>query len=159
MILLIYPSVYILLTLPLAIERLLAFENKTWGYKGTYVGAGLFDSLGFVNAILYTSTRKGIIDWSWFGSLFRSCRRPTRRGSASTLEIVGSRGSCQPKSTVTYKPSAISIASLDPRGHTKSKASADGADSDLDWKMDVSAVDDTVYNAALATERPQDENV
>jgi hypothetical protein len=64
--LLIYPFIYILLTLTLSISRISEFANRPFGLNSVYIGACLFDCTGFVNVILYTGTRKGIVSWNWF---------------------------------------------------------------------------------------------
>jgi hypothetical protein len=69
-----YPIAYICLTMPLSITRLSQFAGKDWGLTCIYAGACIFCCTGFVNVLLYTATRKGIISWSW---LFK------RRGSST----------------------------------------------------------------------------
>jgi len=64
--LLCYPFVYIICTLPLEISRLSQFAGKNWSLTFVYVGVCLFMSSGFLNALLYTTTRKGIISWPRF---------------------------------------------------------------------------------------------
>jgi hypothetical protein len=71
-----YPIAYICLTMPLSITRLSQFAGKEWGLTCIYAGACIFCCTGFVNVLLYTATRKGIISWGW---LFK------RRGGRSTL--------------------------------------------------------------------------
>ena len=65
-ILLLYPVIYIILTMPLAISRIAEFAGQEWGLTYVYVGAAIFDCSGLANVLLYTTTRKGIISWSWF---------------------------------------------------------------------------------------------
>jgi len=61
--LLIYPVIYIILTMPLSISRIAEFAGQKWGLKVVYFGAALFDCTGFINVLLYTTTRKGLVSW------------------------------------------------------------------------------------------------
>ena len=61
--LLIYPAIYMLLTLPLSIFRIAQFAGKDWGISFVFFGAALFDCTGFINVLLYTCTRKGLVTW------------------------------------------------------------------------------------------------
>src|SRR5271156_247366 len=69
--LLAYPIMYICLTLTLSITRLSQFAGDNWGLTCVYVGASIFCCTGWVNVLVYTATRKGIISWDW---LFRRSR-------------------------------------------------------------------------------------
>lgn len=62
-----YPLIYLIVTLPLTIGRLATFANDSWAEACIFVGAAFFASGGFCNVFLYTTTRKGIISWKWFG--------------------------------------------------------------------------------------------
>lgn len=63
--LLCYPAVYICLTMPVSMARLALFAGHNWGVTAIQVGASIYVCSGFVNVILYTATRKGIISWNW----------------------------------------------------------------------------------------------
>jgi hypothetical protein len=119
--LLCYPISYICLTMPLSITRLSQFAGKEPSLTAVYAGATIFCCSGFVNVLMYTATRKGIISWNWLW--------PRRRSSTATpKEIVPPPpyhphypGSHPPPTsdstvnvppTVSAKPSAISIASI-----------------------------------------------
>jgi len=62
--LLIYPVLYILLTMPISISRIAQFGGHQWGLTFAHFGAALFSCTGFINVLLYTSTRKGLVSWS-----------------------------------------------------------------------------------------------
>jgi hypothetical protein len=62
--LLIYPVLYILLTMPISISRIAQFGGQQWGLPFAHFGAALFSCTGFINILLYTSTRKGLFSWS-----------------------------------------------------------------------------------------------
>jgi hypothetical protein len=79
--LLLYPTVYVALTLPLSILRLYQFSGRTFNLKTIYFGASLWQLQGFFNVILYTTTRKGIVSWDWVKQLFR--RRPSKPNELS----------------------------------------------------------------------------
>jgi len=72
--LLLYPAVYVALTLPLSILRLYQFSGRSFNLKTIYFGASLWQLQGFVNVILYTTTRRGIVSWDWVKQLFRRRR-------------------------------------------------------------------------------------
>ena len=74
--LLLYPAIYVALTLPLSILRLYQFSGRSFDLKTIYFGAAWWQLQGFFNVILYTTTRKGIISWDWVKQLFR--RRPSK---------------------------------------------------------------------------------
>ena len=62
--LLIYPVLYILLTMPISISRIAQFAGQQWGLAFAHFGAALFSCTGFINVLLYTSTRKGLVSWN-----------------------------------------------------------------------------------------------
>ena len=74
-----YPIAYICLTMPLSITRLSQFAGKDWGLTCIYAGACIFCCTGFVNVLLYTVTRKGIISWSGLFKRRKSSRDPEIR--------------------------------------------------------------------------------
>jgi hypothetical protein len=140
--LLCYPIMYICLTMPIAITRISEFAGNHWGLTSIYVAACIYSCSGFVNVLLYTATRKGIISW---GGLFRR-----RKSSTSTSETApppynphypGSHhGPSHSESsvhipTVTSKPSAMSVGSASrPPLPTppKSSAGSERADTNSD---------------------------
>lgn len=73
--LLLYPAIYVALTLPLSILRLYQFSGRSFDLKTIYFGAAWWQLQGFFNVILYTTTRRGIVSWDWVKQLFR--RRPS----------------------------------------------------------------------------------
>jgi hypothetical protein len=62
--LLIYPIVYMLLTLPLSTARIAQFADQEWPLAVLHFGAGMFECTGWINVLLYTSTRKGLVSWN-----------------------------------------------------------------------------------------------
>jgi hypothetical protein len=62
-----YPLVYLCITTPLTIGRLATFANDSWAEVAIFVGAALYSCGGFCNVLLYTTTRKGIVNWRWRG--------------------------------------------------------------------------------------------
>lgn len=62
-----YPMIYLIVTLTLTIGRLGTFGNAPWATTCIFVGAAIYACGGWANVLLYTTTRKGIISWSWFG--------------------------------------------------------------------------------------------
>jgi hypothetical protein len=74
--LLLYPAIYVALTLPLSILRLYQFSGRSFDLKTIYFGAAWWQLQGFFNVILYTTTRRGIVSWDWVKQLFR--RRPSK---------------------------------------------------------------------------------
>jgi hypothetical protein len=101
--LLCYPIVYIFLTMPLSITRLSQFAGNNWDLSVIHAAAGIFCCSGFVNVLLYTLTRKGIISWDW---MFRR----KRQTSPTTPTFNGHYPGAQP-SPKGPKPkhSALSI--------------------------------------------------
>jgi hypothetical protein len=62
--LIIYPVLYMIVTLPICISRIAEFAGKDMGLPFVYFGAALFECTGWMNVLLYTSTRKGIVSWN-----------------------------------------------------------------------------------------------
>jgi hypothetical protein len=73
--LLCYPIVYICLTMPVTVARLAQFAGENWSLTAIIVGANIYVCSGWVNVLLYTATRKGIISWNWLVPR----RKPTTR--------------------------------------------------------------------------------
>lgn len=121
MILLCYPIMYIFVTLPLEISRLSQFAGKNFSLKAVYFGVCLFMTSGFLNVVLYTTTRKGIISWPRclrkreYGS-----SRSTTRTHVSSFQPGGrlSLATIRPTPTVASKSSVASINPL-VDGHAK----------------------------------------
>ena len=120
-VLLCYPLVYVLFTLPTAIIRLGQFAGKPWSITTAFVVVDINILSGFCNVILYTSTRKGMVPWQ---KLFALCG--SRRGnSTDTTHGTSSRDSyssdaefdttLELQSTLEPKPSISSIQSHGPK--------------------------------------------
>lgn len=112
--LLCYPVAYIALTITLCITRLAQFGNRNWGLTPIYVGASIFECTGFVNVLLYTATRRGIISWNW---LFKKGCKPSDAEKVRSPYLPhfpgnyrgrGKSDATIPK-TLVSKPSDISI--------------------------------------------------
>lgn len=112
--LLLYPTVFIILTMPVAVARLYEFVGRPVTLKSLYIGAAMFDLQGFANVILYTATRKGIIPWNRMFEKFpkftlnRNCfhnlsspRRVVPKSSA--ISIATSNGPPSDKFSVGYE--------------------------------------------------------
>jgi hypothetical protein len=63
--LLCYPVMYICLTMPVTVARFSQFAGTNWSLTAIHVGAAIYVCSGWVNVLLYTATRKGIISWNW----------------------------------------------------------------------------------------------
>jgi hypothetical protein len=62
--LLIYPVVYMILNMPISMARIAEFAGHDWGITFLHFGAALFECTGWINVLLYTSTRKGLVSWN-----------------------------------------------------------------------------------------------
>ena len=115
-IMLCYPAIYFVLVLPLAVARIMEFDNKNWSLTAVYVGGALFDCQGWVNVILYTATRQGIISWD---KIFRKRKSNSGKGSAtSTFDSQPPRArefsvSTLPDKDLRTVESAFSIVSIE----------------------------------------------
>ena len=87
-----YPLIYILVTVTITIARLAAFANAPWATTCVFVGASLYACGGWANALLYTTTRKGIITWSWFGWSKKYCNRKKNSSKQGSVSDSAPRG-------------------------------------------------------------------
>lgn len=62
-----YPLIYLVVTSPLTIGRLAQFAGDDWPPVYLFVAAAFYASAGWCNVLLYTTTRKGIVSWTWCG--------------------------------------------------------------------------------------------
>jgi len=85
--LLCYPVVYICLTMPLTVARFAQFAGKNWSLTTIIVGANIYFCTGWVNVLLYTATRKGIISWNW---LVPKRKRPVFIARRSSVKLLSS---------------------------------------------------------------------
>jgi hypothetical protein len=124
-----YPMVYICLTMPMCIARVCQFTGKSWSLPAVYAGTVIYVCSGWVNVLVYTTTRQGIILWGW---LFRK-GKPAKKNETSTkpVEYVPSwydSGSdserLTPPSKPIFKSSASSIPTL---GHPSSERISGGS--------------------------------
>jgi hypothetical protein len=63
--LLCYPIAYFFLTAPILVIPIASFLRKNIPVSVVYVLSSIYSSSGWVNVLLYTITRKGIISWNW----------------------------------------------------------------------------------------------
>jgi hypothetical protein len=95
--LLCYPIIYICLALPIAITRISQFAGGEVGFTAIYISVCMYSCSGWVNVLLYTATRKGIVSW---GKIFKRksampIARPmewyptSRHAPAESIESVG----------------------------------------------------------------------
>jgi hypothetical protein len=110
--LLLYPTVYIILTLPIAIARLYEFVGRSFTLRSLYIGAAMFDLQGFVNVILYTTTRKGIVPWDRIFGKFENSTPKTLQSTFVSNASYTHDPPTSPRSVVS-KPSTCSIATSD----------------------------------------------
>lgn len=96
--LLLYPTVYVALTLPLSILRLYQFSGRSFNLKTIYFGASLWNLQGFFNVILYTTTRKGIVSWDSVKLLFK--RRPSKPNELSHFDSNSSLNTAKAEESV-----------------------------------------------------------
>lgn len=73
-----YPLVYLCLTTPITIGRLATYGGHHWGEVCIFIGASIYACAGFCNVLLYTATRKGIIQFTWCG-WNRKTKQPKKR--------------------------------------------------------------------------------
>lgn len=71
--LLCYPLAYLVLTGPILVIPMASFLRKNIPISAVYALSSVYTSTGWVNVILYTVTRKGIVSWD---RLFRWRKRP-----------------------------------------------------------------------------------
>jgi len=86
--LLCYPIVYICLTMPVSIARLAQVSGHNWGLTAIQVGAAIYVCSGWVNVLLYTATRKGIISWNWLAPRKRKAIRFSGTPRLSAIQVV-----------------------------------------------------------------------
>lgn len=111
--LLCYPTIYICLALPIAITRISQFAGNQVGFAAIYVSVCMYSCSGWVNVLVYTATRKGIISWD---RLFKrkpkmppvgrpmETRTPTRHLPAESFGSLGSFGSKEPSLSSSNNP-------------------------------------------------------
>ena len=81
--LLCYPIAYLCLTMPLSVARVAIYSGANVSPAVSYIVIAIFGSSGWVNVLLYTIPRKGLVSWDWI--LFwgrRGCRKYSNSDSA-----------------------------------------------------------------------------
>jgi len=53
-----------IVTMPISIFRIAEFAGQNWGITFVHFSAALFECTGWINVLLYTSTRKGLVSWN-----------------------------------------------------------------------------------------------
>ena len=150
--LLIYPIIYICLTMPLSITRLSQFAGNNWGLPAIHAAAAIYCCSGWCNVLLYTATRKGIISWDWlFGKKKKSKISKSDTATASPVYSTHYPGALHPplksfSMGPNSKPSAMSLTSLDaPSTHMqpsiKSNIDLHDSDSDSTYEYSGAAMD------------------
>jgi len=126
-------------------SRIAEFAGHEWGLNFAYFGAALFECTGFVNVLLYTSTRKGIVSWNRLAfwrrdekDLRSSSGRVRRWTARDTPEDEMVDFDSVPRARIDSKSSASSIAALKEeisRG-VRQNAMDSGGESDQDSHLD-----------------------
>jgi hypothetical protein len=113
--LLCYPLAYLLLTAPILVIPIASFLEKNIPISVVYVLSSVYTSTGWVNVILYTITRKGIVSWH---RLLRWRKRPQHLQSTPGPKSLGISTFQAPVTTdeLDYKTTASS--SSQERGYT-----------------------------------------
>lgn len=84
--LLCYPIAYLCLTMPISVARVASFSGVKVSPTVSYIVIAIFGSSGWVNVLLYTIPRKGMV--SWDSIIFwrrRSCHKYPKSDSAVML--------------------------------------------------------------------------
>ena len=139
--LLIYPILYMILNLPISMARIAEFAGQEWGLAFIHFGAALFECTGWINVLLYTSTRKGLVSWSrlkfWKKSANKAVPASRRTGNwnsrAAPEDEMDEFDSIHTAHRITSKTSASSIAALKEEfSRGAGQKSTEGGESDED---------------------------
>jgi len=87
--LLIYPVLYVIVTLPISLSRIAQFAGQQWGLTFAHFGAALFECTGWINVLLYTMTRKGLVSWNRLQFWKRQEKNVRRTAAWNTRNIQG----------------------------------------------------------------------
>jgi len=98
--LLCYPAAYLCLTMPLSVARVAIYCGANFSPAVSYIVIAIFGSSGWVNVLLYTITRKGIVSWDWI--LF--WRRPGSRKYSKPDSALVPTDSYFPRSGSAHAP-------------------------------------------------------
>lgn len=63
--LLLYPIAYLCCSMPITTARIAQFTGAPVPIPVVFFAAGIYGATGFVNVVLYTVTRKGIVSFDW----------------------------------------------------------------------------------------------
>ena len=118
--LLLYPAVYMILVLPVAIARISEFAGKGFSLTAVYAGACLFSLQGFAQVVLYTTTRKGIIPYDRIFRKFKFKRSASTKPDSFNSYHSGSCDLPTPSKTPISSSYPICIASVIPHNTGKS---------------------------------------
>ena len=136
--LLIYPILYVIVTLPISLSRIAQFAGQQWGLTFAHFGAALFECTGWINVLLYTMTRKGLVSWNQLQFWKREEKNVRRTAAWHTRNIQGNEmhtfepiHSCRMNSKPSDNSSVATLEEDIPRdsGHK-------GTDSDEDSRVE-----------------------
>jgi G protein-coupled glucose receptor regulating Gpa2 C-term len=102
--LLCYPIAYLCLTMPISVARVAFYCGAEVSPAVSYIVVAIFGSSGWVNVLLYTIPRKGIVSWDWI--LF--WRRPGCRKYSNPDSAVIPTDSYFPRSGSAHAPISTS---------------------------------------------------
>ena len=97
-ILLCYPIAYLCLTVPISVVRVATYSGAHFSLPVSYIVVSIYASSGWVNVLLYTIPRKGIISWS---RLLLCSQSETKDHQPESLRLVLSSNSWLSKSSLT----------------------------------------------------------
>jgi len=117
--LLIYPILFMIVTMPISIFRIAEFAGQNWGITFVHFSAALFECTGWINVLLYTSTRKGLVSWNRLAfwrkdenDLRLSSGRTGRWSARDTLGDEMDNFDSVQRAEITSKTSTSSIVAL-----------------------------------------------
>lgn len=120
-----YPICYIIITMPMATIRLIDFTGRQLSTTCAYAAAAILASSGFVNVVLYSVTRKGIVPWR---SVFRKYRKQKNNESRVKTSTVDSNNLSHQTATWTVSKQSQIVTTINSI-QTPEKRSREGSDS------------------------------
>jgi hypothetical protein len=101
--LLCYPIAYLLLTMPISVVRVAVYSGAELPLPVSSAVVAIYASSGWVNVLLYTIPRKGIISWDWI--LF--WRRGSCKYSISDSALISADSNCPQSGSSRIQTSAF----------------------------------------------------
>ena len=138
-----YPLLYLCITAPITIGRLSSLVNNSWSQPCIFVGAAVYASGGFCNVLLYTTTRKGIVNWRWGGRDDREKELPQCEFSPGVHKSEGFTG----------KEKFVSKVSSRGNSETSSRGPAIGATAVYELGIEVNETEDEEELHGIAEEK------